>query len=426
MTNEQDQFGEESYAGKRIQKAPWQAAALATAGIGIKKAVGKYGAAKAGVESLLKKVKFEEVEMPDGQIIQLARLDDERADLGRWDRAGYATRQGDKWINRAGRAGRLVRDTGKAISGEKNIDSRGRERTPEYKKPWVKKAVGAVVLGLTIRKGFKTARGLREAAAAQKAATGETHGIPRVFDEATSFVRRPEGGRSGLEKLARKHRDISRPLIRARREIKGTIRDTKNVMNDKVDDVLNRWTGTTPDVEKAKKVVQKSEATEGVKKKLRQIRGVNAGVKPPKLTEMSAAFEELMQFAITVDDWDISHRSRNSAVVRVPGAQKRIRRQKSWDETAEGQRTIRNIAIGGAATGGVVASRYVDKEISKAKAQGAAEGFKEVPGTHLRVSTDGGAETAAKKASAGQTARMIRRRARSFRLSAKLDSLIIR
>lgn len=425
-----DQFGDRSYAGKRIDKAPHEIAGLAAAGIAAKRGLEKWDAAKPAmnrIKSAVGKVGKAGRFFGLASKLQLIQLDEETdRRLERAKRGSY--RQAETLYNRAGRAGRLIRDTKTAITGGKNVDSRGRERTPEWKKPWVKKAVG---LGIT-------AVGIRHAHNLVKSNKGDIAGAVGRFMRQDASLGHKSGVAvplSGLQKLARAHPGISRPIIRARREVRGIARDVEDLRGDKKDQIIKRWTGKTPaeaeEAAKATKATNKEAASEEVKRKLRQVRSVNPGQKPPTITEMSAR-HRVIAFAQTLDDWDISHRSRNTAVIRVPGAQKRDRRQKTYSETAEGQRMLRNVGIGAGATAGVIGTNYIKNRVQAAKETAVDKGWKQsgVTQTGVPLHTSGGpvedaaAKAAARKARQAATRKIIRQSRRDFRLEIVPNRLI--
>jgi hypothetical protein len=73
-------------------------------------------------------------------------------------------------------------------------------------------------------------------------------------------------------------RKITKPILAARREVKGTVNDVRDLINDKAESVRQRWTGS-PAQAKAKKAVDSAQQVAATKQRLKQIKGVNAGVK---------------------------------------------------------------------------------------------------------------------------------------------------
>lgn len=164
-----DQFGDRSFAGKRIDRAPSQIAGLAALGLAGKAAHDKLGAAKIAAQGMARKVKIGALAAGGlwagshlfarrGGLIQFKRAEEnpeyeayqrgvevQKADDRDWRKAkgqiGAAT-QGIK------RGHRLLKDVVQAAKGQKNLDSRGRERKREWDKPWVKVAItGGIGVG---------------------------------------------------------------------------------------------------------------------------------------------------------------------------------------------------------------------------------------------------------------------------------------
>jgi len=436
-TSAKDAFGDRSYNDKRKERLPWQAGGLVATGLLARRAGNKLrdlkvgvsrtgrnirtGALVAGGAYLANRMLFNSIGKPiEFAYDPVADALRERSQKDRQKRSSM--RAAEDLYRKAGRGKRLARDASLALKGEKSVDSRGRERVPEWQKPWVKQAVGLGIAALAIRKARGSYRGIKEAAAAQKQATGEAHGIPGAVDRIGQLFKRSDtythGGAivtpySALQSTLKNKipRSIAKPALAIRREIRNTVRDTKAVINDKVDDVVNRWTGTTPGVEAARVVAADQNKVKKVKDRLKQIRAVNAGVKPGKLSEFS-----VHQFATTLDDWDISHRSRNTAIVRIPGGQKRDRRQKDYLETAAGQRMVRNIAIGGSLAAGAGGAAIFDRHMNSVKNAAMAEGFKDHPSGFKVSGVNEAAEKATSKAARAAKFAAIQR---EFRQAAK-------
>lgn len=424
-----DQFGDRSYVAKRIDRLPGQLGTTAAIAIGTKKLldhvhksklvrmsaldrVRKVAAtehwalkkAAPGLHSFLQSFK-KATQSTTKKIVSNTRpskivkmsviqLDD---DLDRHLRRIARNPQGraEEFYRNVGRGKRVLRD----IREPGALDSRGRPRTPEWEKPWVKKAVGVALLGGAIAKGVKSVRALRATAAIQKEATGEARGLARVFDAGEGFFKRPPGGRSGMEKLIRSNRGISRPILRVHNEIKGIRRDASDFLDNKAEKVLQRWQGKpNPAASKILKVEQKNAEVSGVKERLKSIASTEPAQpgkkrKIPPLTQYSA-LDHVLRFAEVVPDWDLRDARGRSARIYAPGSQRRTRRPKDPWEKIGTERKVRDaIAIGTLATG-AVGTHLIYK---RAAARQQAAEFTDVPGQPgFRQSATAGANPAAK------------------------------
>tara|TARA_R110000868_G_scaffold188768_2_gene431524 strand:- start:2048 stop:8605 length:6558 start_codon:yes stop_codon:yes gene_type:complete len=132
-----DQFGDRSHLAKRIDRLPWQVPALIAGGI-IGKRAWKAGALK--MSSKGKLIQFYTTDDMDSAL--RAQKDDDRL----WRKAKSQTNnivQGTK------RGTRLSQDLLRAVKGQKNLDSRGRERKREWEKPWVRNVVTGTLMAGT-------------------------------------------------------------------------------------------------------------------------------------------------------------------------------------------------------------------------------------------------------------------------------------
>ena len=127
----EDQFGDRSIAGKRIDRLPWQVPAAVAAGI-IGKRAYKAGALKLGRKGkLIEFISYDPVAVTE---------DDKN-----WRKA---TGQINRATQNIKRGTRLTQDIVRAAKGQKNLDSRGRERKREWDKPWVRKVLtGTIAVG---------------------------------------------------------------------------------------------------------------------------------------------------------------------------------------------------------------------------------------------------------------------------------------
>lgn len=347
-----DQFGDRTYGAKRIDRVPSMIGAATVGGILANR-----------VRKRIKKVR------------DITHFDDEfDRKLKRIARNPEA--RGEEIYRNVNRARRIVRD----INNPGRVDSRGRPTVPEWQKPWVKKAVGIGALAISVRKGVGAIRSLRATAAAQKAVSGSAHGIAGVLDAGESFFKKPGPGvRSPVEKFMRAHREISRPLLRIRNEVKGIKRDTGDLINNKTEDVFRRWSGKgTPAAQQAVAAVKRKGEIESVKEKLKVVRDNPAPTTEPGKKRKPGM--PLTQFAEVIPDWDLRDARGRSARVYAPGSQRRIRRSKTPFERIDTERKVRDAVAVGTLVTGAVGTHLVHKKIEANRIAAQQPEFKDVPG----------------------------------------------
>lgn len=156
-----DPFGEENISSKRIERIPYQAAGLATAGIAARHLYKKR--VFRSRQPLIQFQQFIPADKPDKPWLS--------TEAGRWLRHPKSrTEAALKWT---GRVGRLQRDINLPRDKQgKVIDERGRVREPEWKKTWVTRAavtglvvggaLGARKLGGALKKSASTGAELIE------------------------------------------------------------------------------------------------------------------------------------------------------------------------------------------------------------------------------------------------------------------------
>src|SRR5436190_636021 len=381
-----DQFGDRSFTGKRIDNVPGQVAGLAAAGLAGKALLDKVRKAKQAARA----VGFVWV----GPVINFDEKDnDVQRYLKRLARNPQA--RAEEHYHRAGRAKRLIQDA--TTPTQDRLDARGRPRTPEWQKPWFKKAVGVGLLAIAAKKSVSGIKGLRATAAAQKAANLEPRGMAGILDAGESFFKKPaEGTRSGFENLIRSNRTISRPILKVRREIRGVKRDTSDLLNNKAEEVFRRWQGKPSEaVEKVAKSAKAKEAAEDVKSRLKVIAEVRPGKKKaPPLTKLSARGHRVIRLAEVVPDWDLRDKRGKSARIFAPGSQRRQRAGKSLK--IEDERKIRDAITIGSLVAGVGGTHILHNRIQARRAAAEAPIFTEVPGTPFsQTSTAAAPRTAA-------------------------------
>lgn len=147
-----DPYGEESISAKRIERLPYQIGGLATAGV----LANRLGAG-AGLKRLKQKLFLSK--LPEIRF-QADLTDILAAQPGRFLR--HPVSGGERAYKWYGRASRIHRDlSAKTTRGGNIVDERGRERKPEWKKDWVKHAVGTgigIAGLLAIGKGVSTVK----------------------------------------------------------------------------------------------------------------------------------------------------------------------------------------------------------------------------------------------------------------------------
>ena len=370
MTRKQrDQFGDMPLNAKKAETIPWKAGGLAAAGI-----IGYRGYKKFRMSAR-------------GPIIQFTLRTDEaltRATLAMEDKVKESNKDRTKsWRTaedvwrKAGRTKRLTRDVIKKVKGEKLVDKRGREYTPEWQKPWAKTAMGVGALGigvLGIRKGW---RGVRKAAAAQRTwgPVSEGVGAGGAWNKLHDFFATPSGGgRSGISKLTTKHGPLKNsPIARkalvsarvAKREVGRAKQDVEDLLGDKVNKAIDHMTGnvgarsaagqeaikTQTAIEKHNEIQAQAESILGMQKG-RPVPALTSKypIKKTKNERNLSALVRPIQFE-SRPAWEISRQYGNQLLLAPPGTQVRDRGAKKKtieEERAEARRRV-YIATGSAA-----------------------------------------------------------------------------
>lgn len=358
-----DQFGERSYNAKKVEKLPWIGAGLTAAGI-----VAHRGYRKAYPIAMNR----------NGKLIQFGPLD-EYAQATAEPRYRRTYGQADALYSKASRAGRLGRDLKYALTGQENLDERGRKRKSEWDKPWVKRAAiatagaGALIIGHKLRGGV--ARSANEAALAgheagpvgkfmQKLWHG--HATKAVRNKVSSWT--PEPVKSAGRKIGGffgdLKRDISARMSGVAAKANEAIEDSVggNIVTVRVGKnglAKVRDTSTIGEkVASARAAAQKAEAehhkaAEALKTVQRQtsspaeaVRSAASGEWKKKNNEDSKiirpTFMSSKSTAIRFD-WDIQPLSRNTARISLPGYndERKQRRSKHWYE----KKAVREAAL---------------------------------------------------------------------------------
>lgn len=204
-----DMYGDRTREGKQAEGLPWKATALGAGGLlahrGYRKlqrakvAVGKAGriaaatavggaglwAASNMFKSKMKTVNFEENE----EYLRWKNAQDEsKAEDRDWRKANA---QVGKITQGVKRGTRLTKDIISAAKGQKNLDSRGRERVREWDKPWVRNLVttGIAVGTLGLAHKVSRASGPNSAFARLKAAK-DSGQLGRYMDDKVPFLKK--------------------------------------------------------------------------------------------------------------------------------------------------------------------------------------------------------------------------------------------
>lgn len=346
-TNEKDQFGEESYAARRVQKLPWEIGGVAALGILGKRAVGN-------VKSLRSKIPLS----ARSKLIQFKSFEH------KW--LGGVNDKGEEiQVNRGRRAEDLrtyykrttgaLRDVGGVLKGEKPTDERGRPRKQEWEKPYAKKWLAGAIL----------AGGLGVAA--------KIHRSPAGFAQGTAAHALIERVQSGAAKTALKKQFPK--TVGAAEWAGGKVKTFKQNLADQlgaaaggedkslagravkwIDSKLGKegasevskvvpGPGFKPveaGPEELRKIAEKNKATEALK---------NQSEKSKKtLLSSRARIIRLGEDTEYTDKWE--HWVRNR-----PGVIKRNREKKSWLKRSENQPLIQAGLVSGTAIGTAYATR---------------------------------------------------------------------
>ena len=205
-----DMYGERTREGKRAEGIPWKAAALGAGALAAHKGInrvrgvanrfnvgaknakkaakiaGLVGAGLIGA-NLLMNSKLKTIQFRDEEDIETD------PEFLRNPEGSKEWRKGRIFANKAIVAGkrgtRLAKDVIRAVKGEKNVDSRGRERQREWDKPWVRNAIlGTILTGgaLASRRIVKgtgegtVISGWRDAVQSGELRDALTHKMPRL------------------------------------------------------------------------------------------------------------------------------------------------------------------------------------------------------------------------------------------------------
>lgn len=379
-----DPFGEETYAGKRLEKAPSIIGAGAAGIIGVRKLLKGIKSVKLSARNKL--IRFQEE--PEDEFTQRYQKWAHRKLYAK--RVRKPTRVAEdvkKWY---GRVSRFKRDIQIHRSGVPNLDERGRPRRPEWDKPWVKALIGtaAIASPFVAYKGLRKiiqsvpvesrigqwresfARGDYLKGVAQKVSQskpakfyqGVKSDVKKIISKPVakpkyeSSIMTPSGGLKSKGAIAREEEEVA-----AKQEIYRHAQPKPDVGGfPREGRVPNAPPGTQPYGWKPPPKPPKSGASPEVKQKWMEQNRKYWEEQRKTAHERKRGEEErfrsklkLIQFQYDDDypTWDIAHRSSRSAIVYSPKSRPRQRREKEWYERKANQRLLWEGALAG--TGGL-------------------------------------------------------------------------
>lgn len=365
-----DQYGDLPLSVKKAETLPWKLGGLAAAGI-----IGYRGYRRINMSARGRTINFSRSEqaMARATLAYEDRIRQQQRD------AASAHRYGEDLWRKAGRTKRIIRDVTKKVKGEKLVDSRGREYTPEWQKPWAKTAMGVGALGLAtlaVRKGW---RGVRQKADALRkvAPVAEHSGVAGAYNRLRDFFVSDKGRRAGMSAYTTKHGPLAnhptarRAIVQARvakREFRRVADDVKDIGNDKLDSVVDKIVGNTGansvTGRKAIKTQQEIEKHNAIQSRVEDIIGMPIGAKVPPLTskyavgkkprnEREFSSEQILIQLAERSAWEISQQYGNQLLLAPPGTKRRNRGPKTETIDEERERRTRDKYIFGGTTAAV-------------------------------------------------------------------------
>lgn len=221
-----DVFGDRTYASKRIDRLPGQAAIGAAALIAgnqfldgrlvkAAKKIGRFVGKAGGLVGLSNKgrlIQFADISVPEGSKIRIVGPKRTRSSWDKWigteNRAPNYARRTEEVRSGIKKATGLAKDVHGALTGQAAVDARGRPRKREWEKPWVKGVIGTAILGGTLAGGrFATKLGAK--------------GMPGALGELGQKLRSPGGVRNYVSKVVPGAEKIAERL----EKFKGGVRD---------------------------------------------------------------------------------------------------------------------------------------------------------------------------------------------------------
>jgi hypothetical protein len=335
--NNRDQFGEKTIGAKRIEAAPWQGGAAAAAVMGARKLYKESPVVQRTVRKYFSAIEFDQQD--DDERRASYQKAASRYIYGK-PRAVYP--KAEKFKRYLGRGSRLIESAKSHVSGKPNLDARGREKTPEWKKPWV---IGG--LATTAIAGGVLAH----------------HGVKKIIREA------PHNSNLGQlrESFLQGHpTDAMRKTFPATSKvadfITGVKSDIGKLMNKAaapMTKVIGEAAGKPGEVPTSKETLKrhKQAATEKENKDIAETLHQKGQIISGPRKGKGLFPEDTHKFAVHNPDWDVRDQRGNSARVYAPGHQIRERRPKEWYERQGVQRTALAIAGIGAPVGAYVAHR---------------------------------------------------------------------
>lgn len=392
---DKDQFGDRSFAGKRIDRIPSQVAGVAALGLAGKAAHDKLQAAKIAAGNIGRKVKIgalgaaglwaaSKLFSSKQPIIRFGLVDD-YADSITEPRYRRTYGQADRLNRHMARGGRLLRDIKIKASGKENLDERGRKRRSEWEKPWVRNTATTVGVAGALMAGKKLKVGIAKMANEAALAGHEATGLGKLAQQVHSgnawrAVKKkvgayiPDPVKAGAAKAGGFFGDLKRDIknkisgtaakanehiesevgniITVGRNKEGTIAKTKNTatIGEKIATAQAEHARAEKDFHKAKENLQSLHKS--VSQPIQRVNEAASGEWKKKDKIIPHEFSRIGR-TIRFDQWDIEHRSANTAVVKGPGytTRKPRREKKPWERKAV-REAIGTGLIGAAAIGG--------------------------------------------------------------------------
>jgi len=354
-----DMYGERSRGAKQAEGIPWKIAAIGAAGLGGRRIYNKLKSLRG--TTLSRK----------GGLIQFDFLKERTVNKWVGDDVNYTARGEDvsRW---GGRGGRLVRDIGRKARGEEHKDSRGRVQTPEWQKPWAKKAMLIGGVGLALGAGVLTRGKLKGLAQEAKA----SYGVNQVPRPAARFAHNVMEGNVSHSIKNRIGAFVPGPVKRGYQKVKGffgnVARDVEHKaaskldkINEAVENESNMVVTAKGKIHNARKVnAAVAEQQDAVDKANAIAKRAQANIRVMRSPEEQAAEEILNTIhgkprtflssnekPIRFDAWDIKERSRNTAIVRTSDYNKTRKEREHTRMSKSTGYLLRDLGI--AAAGGI-------------------------------------------------------------------------
>jgi hypothetical protein len=297
-----DKFGEKTVTAKRVEMSPWVAGAGVAGAVGLRRLYKKSPLAQRIVQKYFS-AKGRIIRFDQGMVVTSGEA--------RHLREGRAQRYGEDQWKRIKRYGRVYESGKHAVTGTPNLDSRGREKTPEWKKPWAITAMVGGGLGLAFLGGKAMLHG---------APAGS--GRARVADllKAKKFRAAARESIPGYRQVADFANNVAKETGRAFDRPLGKVADT-----------VEKAASGASTVEKEAailKAAQDAQRRAAMEKEdiLNKLKKRGSG------EERYSAKGRIIQLADYSPYWRTADERGNSARVYAPGHQVRERRKMEWYE----------------------------------------------------------------------------------------------